>query len=302
MPATCNPDGAPEPGQRPKWRFEYSETLRGADIVIIPDHDAQGYAHADAIANMSAGVAKRVRILKLAEHWAECPHGGDVSDWLAAGHRREELDALIAQAKPWTPSDDGSDAKHEQARGAGLQLEDFVAYMPQHSYIFVPSRETVASGERQRARAACPRPRWQADQGRATWLDANAAVEQMTWAPGEPMLIKDRLISDGGWIERPGCSIFNLYRPPLLVPNAGDVTPWLDHVHKVYPRRGRAHHPVAGAPGAAAGREDQPRAGARRQAGHRQGHDPGAGEAGGRAVEFRRRVADSRCSAASTAS
>ena len=38
----------------------------------------------------------------------------------------------------------------------------------------------------------------------ATWLDANAAVEQMTWAPGEPMLVKNRLVSDGGWIEKPG--------------------------------------------------------------------------------------------------
>src|SRR5262249_58039138 len=29
--------------------------------------------------------AKRVRLLKLAEHWPHCPDGGDVSDWLDAG-------------------------------------------------------------------------------------------------------------------------------------------------------------------------------------------------------------------------
>jgi hypothetical protein len=98
VPATCNPDGAPKPGQKPKWRPEFSEELRGADIVVIPDHDDQGYAHAEAIASMSAGVAKSVRVLKLAEHWPECPKGGDVSDWIAKGHTREELDALLEQA------------------------------------------------------------------------------------------------------------------------------------------------------------------------------------------------------------
>jgi hypothetical protein len=44
---------------------------------------------------MSVGITKRVRILALARHWPECPKGGDVSDWLAAGHTREELDRLI---------------------------------------------------------------------------------------------------------------------------------------------------------------------------------------------------------------
>ena len=49
-----------------------------------------------------------------------------------------------------------------------------------------------------------------------TWLDQNRPVEQMTWAPGLPMLIADRLISNGGWIERNGVSCFNLYRKPTI--------------------------------------------------------------------------------------
>ena len=75
LPATCNPGGASEPGKKSKWRKEYSEALRGADIIIVPDHDLAGYAHADAIASMSAGLAKSVRILKLAHHWPDCPKG-----------------------------------------------------------------------------------------------------------------------------------------------------------------------------------------------------------------------------------
>jgi putative DNA primase/helicase len=96
--ATCNPHGAAKPGQGPKWRKQDSRQLRGADIVVMPDHDAQGYAHADAIVRMSVGVAKRVRVLKLAEHWPQCPDHGDVADWLRAGHTRDELEPLIEQA------------------------------------------------------------------------------------------------------------------------------------------------------------------------------------------------------------
>ena len=58
----------------------------------------------------------------------------------------------------------------------------------------------------------------------------------MTWAPGQPMLMRDRLISDGGWIERKGVTVFNLYRPPHIEPgNAAEAGRWLDHVRKVFP-------------------------------------------------------------------
>ena len=108
VPATCNFDGAAEPNKKPKWRQEYSETLRDADIVIIPDHDPSGYAHADAIAAMSSGAARSVRILKLAEQWRDCSVGGDISDWVAADHTREELDALIASAATWHHGENSS--------------------------------------------------------------------------------------------------------------------------------------------------------------------------------------------------
>jgi Family of unknown function (DUF5906) len=69
------------------------------------------------------------------------------------------------------------------------------------------------------------------------WLDLHRSVEQMTWCPGEPMLIPDKLfVAAGGWVERPGVTSLNHYRPPLLEPgNAAEADRWLDHVHKVYP-------------------------------------------------------------------
>jgi hypothetical protein len=114
-----------------------------------------------------------------------------------------------------------------------VSLDDFRAYMPQHTYIFMPSRELwpAASINARLPPITVNGKPMQA----AKWLDANAAVEQMTWAPGKSMLIKGRLISDGGWIERLGCTVFNLYRPPSIVPEDGDVAPWLDLVRKVFP-------------------------------------------------------------------
>jgi putative DNA primase/helicase len=70
---------------------------------VLNDNDGAGYAHADATCNLSLGVAKRVRRLDLAKHWPEIPKGGDVSDWLAAGHTGAELAALIEQAPDYEP-------------------------------------------------------------------------------------------------------------------------------------------------------------------------------------------------------
>jgi putative DNA primase/helicase len=128
--ATCNPEGAAKPGQQQKWRKEYSAMLGGADLVVIPDNDPPGRAHADVAAKMSLGIAKRVRILDLAKHWPECPEKGDVSDWLAARHTREELDALIADAPDATILHDYATAEKprpEKSNAGTGGLEDQVA-------------------------------------------------------------------------------------------------------------------------------------------------------------------------------
>jgi hypothetical protein len=142
------------------------------------------------------------------------------------------------------PSDvcDGT-PEHEQTHNyvSGVSLDDFVAYMPQHSYIFMPGREPWPAAS---VNARVPPPAIEGKPVPASkWLDANRAVEQMTWAPGKPMLIPDKLIADGGWIDRAGCTVFNLYKPPIIQPMAGDVTPWLDLIQKNYPDQ--ADHLVA---------------------------------------------------------
>src|SRR5262249_52765812 len=125
-------------------------------------------------------------------------------------------------------------------------LDDFYGYMPTHTYIYVPSRELWPASS-VNARIA-PAPAFDRngdavlDQNgkqkivqASTWIDQNRPVEQMTWAPGWPMLIPNRLISEGGWIEWHGVSCFNLYRPPTIEPgNAAEAIPWINHLYKVF--------------------------------------------------------------------
>jgi hypothetical protein len=128
-----------------------------------------------------------------------------------------------------------------------VSLDDFVAYLPTHVYIFTPCRETwTAAGVDGRlppvlvldAHGQPKRRNNKLVTIRASrWLDLNHPTEQMAWVPGQPMLIKDRLVVAGGWIERKGVTCFNLYRPPSIKPgDKGLAQPWLDHVRKVFER------------------------------------------------------------------
>ena len=105
LTATTNIEGASDPGKRPKWRPEYSEQLAGAHrVVILPDNDAPGRAHAAAVAQALTGRVADIRILGL----PDLPEKGDVSDWLDAGHTAAELVELASAAPPATPKPKGN--------------------------------------------------------------------------------------------------------------------------------------------------------------------------------------------------
>jgi hypothetical protein len=81
-----------------KWRDEYGTYFGGASVVIIPDNDDVGRDHARQVTEALIGIADRVRVLDIAKEWSQCPLKGDISDWLAAGGTREQLDQLINTA------------------------------------------------------------------------------------------------------------------------------------------------------------------------------------------------------------
>jgi hypothetical protein len=186
IPATCNSEGAG------KFRAELIDTFAGADVIVVNDNDEPGRNHADDVASRLIGTAKRVRRLDLAAHWS-APDKADVSDWLAAGHEREELDKLIENAPDFAgiAADPAADATDGYGKAKKMAL--------------------------------------------AAWLDKNKPVEQMTWCPGHPPLVRDRLVLEGGFIERAGVTTFNLYRPPLIIPgDPGQAAIWLELIKKVF--------------------------------------------------------------------
>ena len=134
-----------------------------------------------------------------------------------------------------------------------VSIDDFIAYLPKHVYIFTPCREIwIGSGVDSRlpkvqvltANGQPMRKNGKLVYEPATkWLDRNRGIVQATWCPGQPILIKDRIVVDGGWIEKQGAMTFNWYRPPLIkLGDAAKAQPWIDHVHKVLHVEGDAEH------------------------------------------------------------
>jgi putative DNA primase/helicase len=94
LTATCNAGGAGN------WHKSMSRYLQGARVVILPDNDEAGTKHAQDVAEKLNGTAASIRILQL----PGLPPKGDATDWLKAGHSREELLELAASAEEWTPN------------------------------------------------------------------------------------------------------------------------------------------------------------------------------------------------------
>jgi len=96
LSATCNPGGAG------KWQDGYTETLRGADVVIIADKDKAGCDHAQLVAGKIHGVAKSVRVIELPDTNGKTVK--DAADFFAADGPAENLIALVDAAPAWTPA------------------------------------------------------------------------------------------------------------------------------------------------------------------------------------------------------
>jgi hypothetical protein len=118
LAATTNPMGAG------KWRDHYGDCLKGASCVILPDNDDPGRKHAEQVARSLHGKAASVKILEL----PGLPPKGDVSDWLAAGHAKEDLLRLVEAAREWEPakSQERQKTKKEDERKPTRQTSFFV--------------------------------------------------------------------------------------------------------------------------------------------------------------------------------
>jgi AAA domain len=143
--ATCNTEGAWQPGQTPKWRPEYTEQLRGAMAVAVTHKDDPGRARAQHILNELTGVAAHVRLVEPLE-------GKDAHDHLQAGwHVRdfvEVFDQLQAERDDLDePSDDQTADEAVKEKFPRLDWHKLWADQTEQEWIhnpLLPARRLVA--------------------------------------------------------------------------------------------------------------------------------------------------------------
>jgi hypothetical protein len=104
-----------------KWRDEFDQEFAGADVVIVSDNDPPGQDHADNIAKHLIGVTSRLRKIVFPVK--------DLTEWVEAGHTREELDAIIEQA----PCIKAPSTDSESDKGAGLEDSVALTFAEQHT-------------------------------------------------------------------------------------------------------------------------------------------------------------------------
>ena len=105
-----------------KWRPEHTAPLAGRDVAILPDNDEAGRGHGEKVAAAIAGRARTVRVVSL----PGLPDGGDVSDYLSAGHAFGDLLSLIAEAPAWKPSGASAVESRDGGRGKRSQADRLV--------------------------------------------------------------------------------------------------------------------------------------------------------------------------------
>jgi putative DNA primase/helicase len=100
-----------------KWTGECVRALVDRDCWILEDNDKAGRKNAIDAAKALYGIAKSIRIIRL----PELNEGGDISDWLDAGHTKQELEDICYATPLWDPSQSPqNDLPADKARGKAV--------------------------------------------------------------------------------------------------------------------------------------------------------------------------------------
>lgn len=260
LPLEQENDSRPSRIWAPGWALSIDERTRIVDALLPWFHEGRRHDVALGVSGWLAGHGVSeddtlAVIEELADHgrdheqlsthrlavvttYQKARAGEDYAGWslLTNPHRPLIDHATELILDDFVRSRDAQAVRDVPAAGneSGLSPRQFIGYMPEHKYIFRPTGDLwPASSVNSRL--------GQITDGEvmvpaAKWLDRHHPVEQMTWAPGEPEVIVNRLISNGGWINQQGFNCYNLYRAPAVKPGrADDAGRWIAHIHRVYP-------------------------------------------------------------------
>jgi hypothetical protein len=215
-------EGAPGGGDEAAIPADTMAIIRG-DGPPVADRSHALWNVIIVLKRMGFTVDGVIAILERHPRGVAAKYVGRLRHETARAYAKIRFDTAEAAGAPATPA-------------TGVSIDDFHAYLPQHKYLYVPTqdlwvKEAIDAKLPRVATAAGTRMK------PSLWLDHNKGIVQMTWAPGEPQLIVDRLLDEGGWIDHPGVTVFNLYRPPPPIETGDptDVEPWRRHVRQLYP-------------------------------------------------------------------
>lgn len=197
--------------------------LTGRDVVVLPDNDEPGEKYADRVLQAVGPVAKSIQVVRLPDLG---PHG-DVSDYLAAGHTRDDLAALIADdpppfvpgSRPLGESGVGNKPSSGRYRSFGLdELDD--AALPELSYVIdrlIPvGALTVLAGREKEGKSLLALDLCFAVAGGDEWAGRATLAGTVLYLPAEDSArtVRDRLrLRSGGVMDRS--------RPLRVIPLSG---------------------------------------------------------------------------------
>ncbi len=124
--ATCNPMGAG------KWRPEYSESLQGKRVVILPDGDPAGAKHLHVVGQALQGIASEVLTVSL-------PTGKDLTEWAGGGGTAEDFALLLDQAEPYHVGEAKPPTTQTGPWSKAQTAKDFLSAVDQDLPMLVPS-------------------------------------------------------------------------------------------------------------------------------------------------------------------
>jgi hypothetical protein len=258
------------------------KAIRGADGPLVSIDDLLDQLLAEA-GQRTASATASTTLAKLTGKWARGGMTVPLYESIAAdaeqGGRAGKFLIAVAQLKRFGWSVDGiiwllekhlngiagkyADRLPKEVKRAfdkvtidGPCLGDFFAYMPLHQYYYAPARRLWPAAS---VNSRFPSVALLDDEGHlvvsegnkpkpivipaAMWLDRNRPVEEMTWSPGDPMLVHDRLMVENvGWISKLGDTTFNLYLPPIIQPgDPRQALRWIKLICKLFGKKSARH-------------------------------------------------------------
>jgi len=130
--ATCNPGGASN------WLPQYTESLAGANVIIIAHKDKAGREHAQIVAAALHGHVSKLGVTELPSRGTAKVN--DAYDWIAAGGTQAELKEIAAKTTIWELPPPQLESP-ELAEQKHSEKEDFYYDKGKKEYLILNSRK-----------------------------------------------------------------------------------------------------------------------------------------------------------------